>query len=438
VSTSSDPRAESQQAFRDRVRALAQARAQAVADARARELAGTAVRRAPARTGPPAQRREVTDVQLPFAVRVAGAWSWRLLVVAGALALVGYVLGYFHELLVPLLLAVLLSALLSPVVNLLDRRGLPRVVAVLAVLLATILVIIGLLTLVATQIATGFSDLSNQAVAGLAQMQDWLRDGPLNVSNAQLDGYLDRARDTVSANSGQLVTGAVTVTSTAAGLFTTGFLAFFLTIFMLYDGRRIFEWVIGLLPRSAEAPVEGAVRRGWVTLVAYVRATVIVAVVDALGIGIGAAIIGIPLAVPLAVLVFLGAFVPIVGATLSGVVAVLVGLVAIGPVAALWMLGVVLLVQLIESHVLQPFLLGRAVDVHPVAVIIAIAAGITLAGIPGALFAVPFIAVANTVITHLVRGDTGDAQELPEGAAEAPLMPDPVDDEQSGQAAPRG
>jgi putative heme transporter len=177
-----------------------------------------------------------------------------------------------------------------------------------------------------------------------------------------------------------------------------------------------------MFPGAAQRPLDEAARSGWVTLSHYVRATLIVALVDGIGIGAGAALLGVPLAFPLGVLVFLGAFIPVVGAALTGVLAVLVALVANGPIIALAVLGVVLLVQQVEAHVLQPFLLGRAVDVHPLAVIVAIAAGAVVAGIVGALFAVPFVAVANTVISSLAgrRKDPGErvADE------DAPLTPD--------------
>ncbi|WP_218123859.1 AI-2E family transporter [Quadrisphaera sp. DSM 44207] len=375
-----------------------------------------------------APRRPDAEPHVAYPVQVAAAWSWRLLIIAAGLLALGYVLAYFSEILIPVLVAVLVAALLDPLVELMVRRQIPRGLAVAATLVTTLVVVGALLALVGTQIASGLTELSTQALQGLTQVRAWLSEGPLGITNAQLNAYLDQAQAAVSANSQQLATGALSVTTTLGHALAGAFLALFAVIFLLYDGRGIWEWLVRLLPRGAEGPVDRAVQRGWVTLVAYVRATVVVASVDALGIGVGAALLGIPLAVPLAVLVFLGAFVPIVGALVSGAVAVLVGLVAEGPVTALIMLGVVVLVQQLESHVLQPFLLGRAVSVHPLGVIVAIAAGVTLAGIPGALFAVPVVAVLNTVITYLVKGDQGEGMELPEGAEDAPLAPDPVKD----------
>jgi predicted PurR-regulated permease PerM len=210
------------------------------------------------------------------------------------------------------------------------------------------------------------------------------------------------------------------------------FLTLFTTYFFLAQGTSIWAWLVRLLPREARRPIDEAGRRGWVTLTAFVRATIIVAFTDALGIGLGALILGVPLVLPLAVLVFLAAFVPVVGALISGSVAVLVALVAVGPVKALIMLGVVIAVQQLESHVLQPFLLGRAVSVHPLAVILGIAAGALTAGILGALFAVPLVAVGHTVAVSLSGRDDEDLGN-PEGeepspvAAEPPLRPQELD-----------
>src|SRR3954469_1573353 len=217
----------------------------------------------------------------------------------------------------------------------------------------------------------------------------------------------------MSANTGRLLTGALGVASTAADVLSGLFIALFSTFFFLSTGATIWAFVVRLFPRGARPRVEGAAVRAWATLTAYVRATVIVAAVDAIGIGVAAAILGVPLAVPIGVLVFLGAFVPIVGAFVTGVVAVLVALVSHGPVVALIMLGVVIAVQQLEAHVLQPFLLGRAVEVHPLAVILGIGAGVLGAGIVGALCAVPLVPVAKVVSVSLREGGGGRDQNAP-------------------------
>ena len=351
------------------------------------------------------------EVDVPYLVRAGAAWTWRLGVIGlGILALL-WLVAFFQVIVVPVLVAVLLTALLSPLVNGMHRRGVPRGLAVALALLGGMALLVGLLVLVGTQFASGLPDLVNQAAAGFDQVRQWLVDGPLGLSDAQLQSWVDRATAQVSGNNEQLVAGALSFTSTAGHVIAGLFLVLFATIFFLYDGRRIWRWTLRLLPASARGPMDGAGQRGWLTLTSYVKATIAVAFVDAVGIGAGAAVLQVPLAVPLAVLVFLGAFVPIVGAFVSGSVAVLVALVAQGPVVALLMLAVVLGVQQLESHVLQPFLLGRAVAVHPLAVILAIAAGVLVAGIVGALFAVPLVAVVNTMLNHLA-GSGVDVEDI--------------------------
>lgn len=353
-------------------------------------------------------------------MRVASEWAWRLGVVALALYGLSLVLREFSEIFVPILVALLLSALLYPFVNRLAEL-VPRGVASLTALLAMLLLIVGLISLVAQQASSGFPELQDQGLAGVHQVRDWLRTGPLHLDAGTLTSYINKAQDAASSGQSGLAAGALGLASTVTHLAEGFFIALFATFFFLSSGQRIWAWVLRMLPGAAQRPLDDAGRSGWVTLTHYVRATLIVALVDGIGIGVGVALLGVPLALPLGVLVFLGAFIPIVGALFTGILAVLVALVASGPVIALAVLGVVLLVQQVETHVLQPFLLGRAVDVHPLGVILAIAAGATLAGIVGALFAVPTVAVANTMISSLAgrREDPGERID----DDDAPLTP---------------
>jgi predicted PurR-regulated permease PerM len=319
----------------------------------------------------------------------------------------------------------------------LPRRGRPpRSLAALLTILLSLLTIAALISLVSQQVATGFPSLQADATKGLDDLQTWLRTGPLHVSGAQLDDWIHRARDSAGENSDALVSGALSITSTAGHVVTGFFLVLFSSYFFLSGGDRIWGWLVHLFPRDARARVDGAGIRAWATLTSFVRATIIVAFVDGAGVGIGAAVLGVPLAIPLGILVFLGAFVPIVGALVSGGVAVLVAFVAVGSVKALLMLLVVIVVQQVEAHVLQPFLLGRAVSVHPLAVIVAIAAGVLLAGIVGALFAVPFVAVVNVVVSYLAGSD--DSGDPPPGDAmtedPGPLADEPDDADQPDEA----
>ncbi len=345
---------------------------------------------------------------VPLGLRAAAAWTWRMVAVAGGIYLLLLLLAQFKVLVVPVLVALLVAAFLRPLEQLGERRlGLRPALASLLTMLFVILVFAALVGLVGQQVATGFPGLQQQSTQGLNDLRDQLANSPLHVTTDQIDTLIQKAQASVSANCSRLVSGALGVASTAADVASGLFIALFSTFFFLSTGGRIWAWVVTLFPRNARPRVEGAAVHAWATLTAYVRATVIVAAVDAVGIGAAAAILRVPLAVPIAVLVFLGAFIPIVGAFLTGVVAVLVAFVSHGPIVALIMLGAVILVQQIEAHVLQPFLLGRAVEVHPLAVILGIGAGVLVAGIVGALFAVPLVAVGHVVSVYLRDGDGG-------------------------------
>ncbi len=346
--------------------------------------------------------------EVPHGVDLAAAWSWRLLVLVAA----GYVLArgisMFSVVVLPVVIALLLSALVVPLVTLLVRLRVPRGLASLVVVLGTIAVLALLLTFAGQQIAKGASDLSTQVVTGLEQIKDWLKTGPLHASDSQINGYIKSAQDAVTTSNEQIV-ARVTEVGTALGHIVAGFfIILFSTYFFLADGERIWAWVVRIFPRASRSRADSSGRIAWTSLTAFVRATVLVAFTDALGIMIGAAILKVPFVFAIGVLVFIGAFIPMIGATLSGSVAVLVALVAQGPVVALLMLLVVVAVQQLEAHVLQPFLLGRFVSVHPLGVIIAIACGVLLAGIAGALVAVPTVAALNAVVLHL--SDSGRAE----------------------------
>lgn len=335
-------------------------------------------------------------------VRAAAAWSWRFLLIAGASAVLLWVIGFFKTIVVAVAVALLLTVLLAPVARWLRRVArFPRALAAITSVLGLLVVVAGLVVLAGQSIANGFGDLQEQATQGAQEAVDWLSTGPLHVSADQLDRLLEQAQSSLGDNASTLLSGALSVTTTVGHVAAGALIALFCTFFFLLDGRAIWTWLVGLLPLSVRERVHQAGRRGLVSLSAYTRTQILVALVDAIGIGVGAAILQVPLAVPLATLVFIGSFIPIVGAITTGAVAILVALVAQGPVVALIMLGVVLLVQQVEGHVLQPFLMGHAVSLHPVAVLLVVAAGSLAAGIVGALFAVPIAAVLNTVLLYL-------------------------------------
>jgi predicted PurR-regulated permease PerM len=329
---------------------------------------------------------------VPPGIRVASDWAWRLLLIGAAVYLFSLAVRSVSEIVVPVAIAILLTALLRPVAKWLNHRMKPGAAAGIT-LLGTILLIGALFTLVGSQVATG-----------LERIRDWVRT-TFNITDAQFDEYFNTIRDKVS-ESGNLGDTATSVGLTATHFIAGLFIALFSLFFFLYEGPRIWSWVVRLFPRATRPRVNSSGHIAWHQLSAFVRATMIVAFVDAVGISVGAAILKVPFAFAIGILVFILAFIPIVGALLSGAVAVLLALVAHGPGVALIMLAVVIGVQQLESHVLQPFLLGKAVSVHPLAVILAIATGSIIAGIVGALVAVPFAAVLNAVGKHLFSDET--------------------------------
>ena len=345
----------------------------------------------------------VRPVTVPRGVDIAAAWSWRAIVIAIAGYGLFLLVGYSSSVVIPVAIAVLITALAIPAVDLMERIGLPRALAAALTVLLGLGLVSALLTLVGTQVSAQFDQLRESVRLGLDDVQDWLRDGPLQLTQGQVEQGIAQLQEAIAPGdeNGGVVEQVATVGSTVGHVFTGFFIALFTIIFLLYDGARIWSWIVRLFPRDAREAVDSSGQVAWVSLTAFVRATILVALVDALGIGLTAYFLDVPLALAIGVLVFLGAFVPVVGAFVSGAAACLVALVDQGPAVALAMFAAVLVVQQLESHVLQPFLMGRFVQLHPLAVILAIAAGVVVAGIIGALVAVPIAAVANAVVTNL-------------------------------------
>ena len=393
----------------------------------------------PIPTGP----SNFSRAQVPWGIDLAAAWAWRFLVIAAAAYVLLWLVAFFALVTIPLAIALLIAALAVPVVDGLDRVGLPRGLAALLVVLLGIGFVVALLTFAGQQVANGAQDLADQSAQGLGEIKDWLRDGPLHASDSQIDTYIQRAQDGLEKTGEGFDLGSVTEVGTAVGhIFAAFFIVLFSTYFFLADGARIWAWLVRLAPRAARQHVDSSGRVAWISLTQFVRATVIVAAVDALGIMVVAGILQVPFVLAIGVLVFLGAFVPMVGATVAGTVAVLVALVDQGPITALFMLGGVVLVQQIEGHVLQPFLMGRWVSLHPLGVIVAIGCGVLVAGVAGALVAVPLAAALNAVVQHLaVSTDVGEddpVEELEEDYEEMGATVDVPDEAEQGEKGEQG
>ena len=343
---------------------------------------------------------------VPLTLRVAADWAWRLLVVAMAFAGFLYVAVKFQVIVVPVAIAVLLSVLLEPVLRILYvKLHLPRTLAAAVTLIIGLGIVTAMISVSSTQLASELPNLIAHTKEGVDEGIHWLATGPLKMDTETATRLWEQAQDQIQSyarkNASWLASNALGTMSAVAGAFTGALTALFCLFFFLKDGRKIWQWFLRLTPRSARHPLNEAAIRGWVTLGAYTRTQCLVAAIDAVGIGGGAYVIGVPLAIPLAILVFLASFVPILGAILSGMMAVAIALVDKGFTTALIMLVIILVVQQVESNLLQPALMSNAVSLHPVAVLLAVAGGGASMGIVGAIFAVPILAFLNTTVLYL-------------------------------------
>lgn len=339
----------------------------------------------------------------PFWLRIVASWGWRLLVLAGVVWLFWMIGTRLSQVVVPLALALLITSGLSPFTSWLERKGWPRWAGSLVALLAMVLVIGGLLTLVGTQIASQWGDLTTAATKGFAVLITWLGTGPFQISPEQMDAWIAQGIQALQDSRNQIASGVASAGSRIGAFFAGLATCLFAAFFFLKDGRGIAGTFERLLPTYALKAVEPAVRGGWTSLAAYVRAAVTVAGIDGVGAGLGALALGSNLWVAIMAFTFVASFIPLLGATIAGAVATVVVLVTLGWVKAVIMLVVFVLVMSIEANVLQPLLLGRAVEIHPLLILLGISAGAIIAGIAGALFAIPLVAFA----TGCIRGAEG-------------------------------
>ena len=355
------------------------------------------------------ERTVTTEISagLPHGLKVTTAYAWRFVVIAVAAGILIWIVIQLKLLVVPLLVAILVAALIWPGFTWLLRHRVPRWLAIVVSVIGTFAVIGGLLWLAVWQISREWGSVRARTLESVQQLRQYLVEGPLHLTEAQIDSVLWQAWTFLQQQAELLWSGALAIGSTVGHVATGAVLSLFILLCILADGAGIWRWVVRLFPRRARADVDGAGRAGWATVVTYARTQLLVATIDAIGIGLGAFLLGVPLAIPIGVLVFLGAFVPFVGAIVTGTLAVFLALVYNGPWIAFWMIIVVLGVQQLEGHVLQPLLMGSAVKVHPLAVVLVVAGGAMIAGIPGALFAVPIAAFINVVAVYLSHRHPG-------------------------------
>ena len=365
---------------------------------------------APDTSGPDATRPAPSEFDEPPAtlpgqpgmlLRTAASWSWRLLLVVAAIIVFGTIVSRLRLVVIPLLAGILLTALLHPAVALLRRWRLGRLTSAWLVLIGLFIVVAGVLTLFGTQATSEFQDVGKQVSKGIDQLQGYLTNGPFHFKKQDVDNFFHNIRGSFSRNQNQVVSGVVHGASLAVEVAAGTVLTIFVTFFLLYDGDRVWRWIATRFPENAGARVAGAGAVAWLTISGYIRGTAIVAFVDALGVGIALIILGTPLAFPLTLLIFFGAFIPLIGAVITGTAAVLVALVTQGIASAIAVLVAIVLVNQLESHILQPLLMGRAVRLHPMAIALSLTAGTALWGIAGGVVAVPFAAVLNRVSSYL-------------------------------------
>lgn len=383
------------------------------------------------RTGREPAGNNATDrLAVPQTVRDAADWSWRFLVIVAALLVILKGLTMISTVVIPVLVAMLLAALLHPLYRIF-ARAVPNTLASGLTLLTLVVVLSAIFIVVGRTLSNGLGDMTDQVLQGIDEIRAWVR-STFGISNAEIDGYITQAREAVTNNAGDGAGPLLAKVGLTAGHFIAGFfIALFSLFFLLYDGPRIWGWIVRFFPRTARTSVQEAGQIAWEQLSAFTRATIIVAFVDAVGITLVAIVLKVPFPALIFMIVFVGAFIPIIGGGLSGTVAVLLALVAHGPFPALLMLAGVIAVQQIESHLLQPLLLGRVMKLHPLSVILAIAAGVILAGIVGALIAVPVVAVLNAVGKYFFAAEDVTAGD------DGVLNPPAVTDLPPGEGEPR-
>jgi putative heme transporter len=357
-------------------------------------------------------KAEERKVEVPHLLASSAAYSWRFLVVVAAVTLIVYILVTLRLIVLPVFIALLLCTLLVPVAERLRRMGLPSLLATWVTMLLSIGLIALLVFFMAPQIADELDDLGRDVRRGTEDVVAWLTQGPLDLQRAEIDRYIDRISEQLRASQSSLVSGALKGAYLFVELVAGLLLTLVLTFFFVKDGERISKAFVGLFPRERRDGVREVAGRAWQTLGAYIRGTAIVGLVDAAAIGLALVILGVPLVLPLVVITFFGAFFPLVGAVVAGTFAALVALVTEGFVAAAIVAAVTLVVQQVEGDVLQPIVLGRAVQLHPLVILLSLTAGAIVAGIAGAFLAVPVAAVLAVVVGYFRSKDAEPAVEV--------------------------
>jgi predicted PurR-regulated permease PerM len=372
---------------------------------------------------------------VPRGLQIAAAWAWRLIAIGIVLVALYYAAAQLSEIVMPLVAAFLFTAALDPFNRFLVVHRWPRWLAALVCLLALIVIVFGLLTLVGVQIGSQWSELAVQATAGFEDVLQWLSTGPLHISQEQMSSMVDQLLVFLQGRATD-IGGTIVGWGAKVGAFLTGtIIALFSLFFFLKDGRRFASLATSYVPAGVRGMLVPALSSGWSNMVSYVRAAVLVAAVDGLGAGMGALMLGSNLWVAIMALTFIMAFIPMLGAAVASIVGVLVVLATLGWFKALLMLIVFVVVLEGEVHLMQPLLLGRAVDIHPLAILLGIATGMVVAGLAGGVFAIPLVAMAVGIVREIGRQNALRAKPGAQGATEAKASTDVKGAEPSSNAA---
>src|SRR3954470_4147736 len=340
----------------------------------------------------PLPRRGPARMPVPPLLTDLAGWGWRLLLLAVIAWLLLRVAQQLYLVSLPIAAALLMTALLSPVVSLLRRHRVPRGPATAVTVLGMLLIVVGLLTWVVQRAIAEAPTLSSELSAAVQK---------LPISNATLLRLRGQFVDYLNSGSGSLAGGVITGVQTGAEVVTGVLLTLLLTIILLADGDHIWAWLVARLPERARPRVQRAGTPAWQRLTGWIRGTFVIAVFHAVVIAVTLTVLGVPLVAPLTVVVFLGSFIPLIGAIVAGGLAALVTFASQGTTSAIVFVVVLLVDNQIEAHVLQPFLVGRYVRLHPFVVAIVITAGALLGGLAGALLAVPFTASLYAALSYL-------------------------------------
>jgi putative heme transporter len=358
-----------------------------------------------------------------------GAWLWLGILLVAAIALT--IAVELAIVVVPVILGLILATIAAPPTRWLERRGLPPALATTIVVIGGLFALLGGLGALVPLFIAQAQDLGPTVVQGWNDLLAWAEEGPLGIERGQIEGWVDDGLAAIGDQAGELAGQAAAVATSTIEAVTAFILTIIITFFFVKDGMRVAGWIRERVPAHRRDDVTAFGKRGWESLGGYVRGTATVALIDAVGIGLGLWILGVPLVLPLAVLVFFGGFIPIVGAALTGFLAVLVALASEGLVTALIVLGIVALVQQIESDILQPMIMGRVVPLHPLVVLIVLSAGAKLVGLIGALLAVPLAASVSAIGNEVRLRSQHPGQPGPEplGGPNGQLAPDEGEDE---------